>query len=112
MWGSNRGHASYSAAKAGVIGLTRTLAVELGPAGVRVNAVAPGAIESQMTRATAVQIGLEFDEYKAVIAASVPLGRIGQPDDVADVVCFLASDLSRYVTGETVFVGGGPGGAV
>ncbi|CAN5821973.1 3-oxoacyl-ACP reductase FabG [soil metagenome] len=108
--GSPRGQASYSAAKAGVIGLTRTLAIELGPLGIRVNAVAPGAIASEMTRATAAQDGVSFEEYCTGIAARVPLGRIGHPSDVADVICFLASDLSRYVTGETIFVSGGPGG--
>jgi 3-oxoacyl-[acyl-carrier protein] reductase len=108
--GSARGQASYSAAKAGVIGLTRTLAIELGPLGVRVNAVAPGAIASEMTRATAIQDGQTFDEYCNAVAGRVPLGRIGQPDDIADVICFLASDMSRYVNGETIFVAGGPGG--
>jgi 3-oxoacyl-[acyl-carrier protein] reductase len=108
--GSARGQASYSAAKAGVIGLTRTLAIELGPVGVRVNAVAPGAIASEMTRATAAQDGQTFEEYCNAVAERVPLGRIGQPEDIADVICFLASDLSRYVNGETIFVAGGPGG--
>jgi 3-oxoacyl-[acyl-carrier protein] reductase len=110
--GSDRGHASYSAAKAGIVGLTRTLAVELGRHVVRVNAVAPGAIESDMTRQTADQFGVDFDTYRDQIAGHVPLGRIGQPNDVADVVCFLVSDLSGYVTGETLFVTGGPGGGV
>lgn len=110
--GSDRGHAGYAAAKAGIVGLTRTLAVELGPFGVRVNAVAPGAIESDMTRLTASQLGIDFPSYLEQVAARVALRRIGQPDDVADVVCFFVSDLSGYVTGETLFVTGGPAGGV
>lgn len=110
--GSDRGHSSYSAAKAGIVGLTRTLAVELGVEGVRVNAVAPGAIESDMTRRTAEQIGMDWPAYLADIERRVPLRRIGQPVDVANAVCFLASDLSSYITGETLFVAGGPVGGV
>jgi 3-oxoacyl-[acyl-carrier protein] reductase len=110
--GSDRGHAGYSAAKAAIVGLTRTLAVELGPLGVRVNAVAPGATESEMTRRTAEQLGVDFATYAAEQSARIPLRRLGQPADVANVVCFLASELSAYITGETVFVAGGPVGAV
>ena len=112
IMGSSRGQASYASAKAGIVGLTRTLATELGPSGIRANAVAPGAIVSAMTRATAVQDGLEFDEYCRRVAERVPLGRIGEPHDVADVVVFLGSELSRYVNGETIFVTGGPGRAL
>lgn len=110
--GSDRGHAGYVAAKAGVVGLTRTLAVELGVNGVRVNAVAPGAIESDMTRRTADQLGIDFAAYVADVSAQVPLRRIGQPVDVANAVCFLVSDLSSYITGETLFVAGGPVGGI
>jgi 3-oxoacyl-[acyl-carrier protein] reductase len=110
--GSNRGHAGYSAAKAALIGLTRTLAIELGPLGVRVNAVAPGATESEMTRLTAAELGIDFATYVEEQSARIPLRRIGQPVDVANVVCFLVSDLSAYITGETVFVAGGPVGGV
>jgi 3-oxoacyl-[acyl-carrier protein] reductase len=106
-WGSNRGQSNYASAKAGIIGLTRTLALELAP-GLRVNAVAPGAIESRMTRDTAEQIGITFERYLAETAARVPLARIGQPEDVADVVCFLASPMAAYVTGQVVKVAGGP----
>lgn len=110
--GSDRGHSGYAAAKAGVVGLTRTLAVELGTHGVRVNAVAPGAIESDMTRRTAAQLGVDWPTYVEDVARRVPLRRIGQPVDVANAVCFLVSDLSGYITGETIFVTGGPTGGV
>ncbi len=106
-WGSDRGQANYAAAKAGVIGLTRTLALELAPR-IRVNAVAPGAIASDMTRATAAERGQGFADYVAEIGARVPLGRIGEPEEVADVVCFLASPMARYVTGQVIKVGGAP----
>jgi 3-oxoacyl-[acyl-carrier protein] reductase len=107
-WGSGRGHANYASAKAGLIGLTRTLAIELGPCGITTNAVAPGAIVSEMTRATARQLGLDFGAYERETAGRIPLGRLGTPEEVADVVCFLASDAARYVNGEVIFVGGGP----
>ena len=110
--GSNRGHAGYSAAKAALVGLTRTLAIELGPLGVRVNAVAPGATDSEMTRLTAAELGIDFATYVEEQSARIPLRRIGRPVDVANVVCVLVSDLSAYITGETVFVAVGPVGGV
>jgi len=106
-WGSTRGHSNYSAAKASIHGLTRTLALELAPH-TRVNAVAPGAIESRMTRETAAQLGIDMETYRRRTAARVPLARIGQPEDVADVICFLASSMARYVTGQVLKVGGAP----
>ncbi len=106
-WGSTRGHSNYASAKAGIHGLTRTLALELAPQ-IRVNAVAPGAIESPMTRDTAAQLDIDMATYREQTAARVPLGRIGQPEDVADVVCFLASPMARYMTGQILKVGGGP----
>jgi 3-oxoacyl-[acyl-carrier protein] reductase len=108
-YGSDRGQANYSSAKAGLIGLTKTLAVELGPANINVNAVAPGAIESAMTHATAAQIGLTFAEYAEQAAQGVALRRLGQPEDVADVICFLVSEAARHVTGEVLSVSGSPG---
>jgi 3-oxoacyl-[acyl-carrier protein] reductase len=106
----NRGQANYAAAKMGMQGLTRTLAVELGPFGVNVNAVAPGFIETRMTRGTAERIGMDFEEYKAQRAAEIPLRRVGQPEDVANVIAFLVSDASGYVSGQTIYVAGGPRG--
>ncbi|WP_200931734.1 SDR family NAD(P)-dependent oxidoreductase [Aeromicrobium sp. Leaf291] len=100
-WGE---HAHYSAAKAGVLGLARALAVELGPHGVRANAVAPGFIR------TAQSLDDEHSMGAAALDASasaVPLGRVGDPAEVADVVLFLASEASRYVTGQVLVVDGG-----
>jgi 3-oxoacyl-[acyl-carrier protein] reductase len=105
----NRGQANYSAAKAGIQGFTRTLAIELGPFGINVNAVAPGFIATAMTDATARRVGIEPDEFRQAAAAAVPLRRVGVPEDVAGVVAFLASDDAAYVTGQTIYVDGGPG---
>ena len=91
----------YSAAKAGILGLMRAMARELGPHGIRVNAVTPGLIETDITG------GLLTEGRKAEITRSIPLGRLGQPQDVADICLFLASDLSAYVTGATIDVNGG-----
>ena len=104
----NRGQANYSAAKAGVQGFTRTLAIELGPFGIRVNAVAPGFIESAMTEATAQRMGTDLATFKEAVAAALPLRRTGVPADIAGVVSFLVGDDSAYVTGQTLYVDGGP----
>ncbi len=106
----NRGQANYSAAKAGLQGLARTLAIELGPFNVNVNAVAPGFIETRMTRATAERLGVEYEQFKADVAATTPLRRVGQPEDVAHVIAFLVSDEASYVSGQTIYVAGGPRG--
>jgi 3-oxoacyl-[acyl-carrier protein] reductase len=106
----NRGQANYAAAKAGLQGLARTLAIELGPFNVTVNAVAPGFIETRMTRATAERLGLDYEQYKAQRAAEIPLRRVGQPADVAAVIAFLASAAAGYVSGQTIYVAGGPRG--
>lgn len=106
----NRGQANYSAAKAGLQGFTRTLAIELGPFNINVNAVAPGFIETRMTEATAARMGLDFEQLKAGAAQQIPLRRVGQPDDVANVIAFLASDESGFVSGQTIYVAGGPRG--
>jgi len=100
-WGE---HAHYSAAKAGVIGLARALAVELGPHGIRSNAVAPGFIRTAQSLDETHSLG---EEGLAACTSSVPLGRVGEPDDVADVVLFLASDAARYVSGQVLVVDGG-----
>jgi 3-oxoacyl-[acyl-carrier protein] reductase len=103
----NRGQANYAAAKAGLIGFTKTLALELGKFGVTANAIAPGFIETDMTAATAARQGLDFDEWKASIARDIPLGRIGQPEDVAAVASFLCSEDAGYVSGQVIYVNGG-----
>jgi 3-oxoacyl-[acyl-carrier protein] reductase len=104
----NRGQANYAAAKAGLQGLTRTLAIELGPFNINVNAVAPGFVETRMTEATARRIGLDFEEFKESIGRDTPLRRIGQPIDIANVIAFLCSDDAAYVSGQTIYARGGP----
>jgi 3-oxoacyl-[acyl-carrier protein] reductase len=106
----NRGQANYSAAKAGLQGLTRTLSIELGQFGINVNAVAPGFIETRMTRATAERQGLDFEQMKVEAAARTPVRRVGQPQDVANVIAFLVSDESSFVSGQIIYVAGGPRG--
>lgn len=103
----NRGQANYSAAKAGIQGLTATLAIELGPFNVTVNAVAPGYIATPMTAATAERVGATVEQHQQEVADRTPLGRVGQPDEVAAVIVFLASDDASYVSGQTVYVNGG-----
>ena len=103
----NRGQANYAAAKAGLIGFTKTLALELGKFGVTANAIAPGFVETEMTAATAARQGLDFEEWKSSIAREIPLGRIGQPEDVAAVASFLCSEDAGYVSGQVIYVSGG-----
>src|SRR5262245_25635146 len=104
----NRGQANYAAAKAGIQGLAKTLAIELGRFGIRANCVAPGFIATAMTAQTAARIGMEFEAFQAAAAEQTPLGRIGQPEDVAGVIAFLCSDDAAYVTGQVIYVRGGP----
>src|ERR687887_2552316 len=106
----NRGQANYSTAKAGLQGLTRTLAIELGPFGINVNAVAPGFIETRMTQATAERMGADPEERKKDAAARTPVRRTGVPEDVANVIAFLVSDESSFVSGQIIYVAGGPRG--
>ncbi|MFZ5817562.1 MAG: 3-oxoacyl-ACP reductase FabG [Bacillota bacterium] len=106
----NRGQANYATAKAGLQGLTRTLAIELGPFNINVNAVAPGFIETRMTRAVAERTGIDYEQMKAAAAQQIPLRRVGQPEDVAHVIAFLVSDESSFVSGQTIYVAGGPRG--
>jgi 3-oxoacyl-[acyl-carrier protein] reductase len=104
----NRGQANYSAAKAGLQGFTRTLAIELGKFGITVNAVAPGFIDTEMTRTTARRLGLDPQQMIALASQQIPVGRVGQPRDVANVICFLASDEASFVNGQIIYVAGGP----
>ena len=103
----NRGQANYSASKAGIMGLTATMAIELGPFGVNVNAVAPGYIATAMTDATARRVGLDPDEMRRVASEQTPVRRVGEPEDIAAVVAFLAADESSFVSGQTIQVNGG-----
>jgi 3-oxoacyl-[acyl-carrier protein] reductase len=103
----NRGQANYAAAKAGVQGLTATLAIELGPYNITVNAVAPGYIATPMTAATAERVGSTAEEHQAAVADRTPLRRVGRPEEVAAVIAFLASDEASYVSGQTLYVNGG-----
>ncbi|MFX0579445.1 3-oxoacyl-ACP reductase FabG [Nocardia nepalensis] len=104
----NVGQVNYSAAKAGIEGLTKTLALELGPLNVTVNAVAPGYVVTEMTAALAAQTGRTAEEHQAQAAATIPLRRVGQPKDIADTVAFLASDQASFVSGQIIHVAGGP----
>jgi 3-oxoacyl-[acyl-carrier protein] reductase len=106
----NRGQANYAAAKAGMQGLTKTLAIELGRFGVTVNAIAPGFIATEMTAATARRLGVSFAEYQAARAEQIPVRRVGQPEDIANVAAFLASDDASFVSGQVIYVAGGPKG--
>jgi 3-oxoacyl-[acyl-carrier protein] reductase len=104
----NRGQANYSAAKAGLQGFTKTLALELGKFGVTANVIGPGFIQTPMTAATAERIGVSFDDFIEAVAKDTPVGRVGQPDDIAHAVSFFASEDAGYVTGQVLYVAGGP----
>jgi 3-oxoacyl-[acyl-carrier protein] reductase len=104
----NRGQANYSAAKAGIQGMAKTLAIELGPFGITVNCVAPGFIATAMTEQTAARMGVPFEDFTEAVAAQTPLRRVGQPDDVAGVIAFLCSADASYVSGQVIYVRGGP----
>jgi 3-oxoacyl-[acyl-carrier protein] reductase len=104
----NRGQANYSTAKAGIQGLTKTLAIELGRYGITANAIAPGFIETEMTRATAARLGRDFEEYRAERAAAIPVRRTGRPEDIAGLVSYFVRDEASFVSGQIVYVAGGP----
>jgi len=104
----NRGQVNYSAAKAGMQGFTKTLAIELGPFGITANAVAPGFIATDMTAATAARIGMSFEDFQAAAATQIPVRRVGQAEDVAYVISFLCSEGAGFVSGQVIYVAGGP----
>jgi 3-oxoacyl-[acyl-carrier protein] reductase len=103
----NRGQANYAAAKAGIQGLTATLAIELGPFNVTVNAVAPGYVATPMTAGTAERVGMTAEDHQRAAAERTPLRRVARPEEIASVIAFLASDDASYVSGQTIYVNGG-----
>jgi 3-oxoacyl-[acyl-carrier protein] reductase len=104
----HRGQANYSAAKAGLLGFTKTLAIELGKFGVTANAIAPGFIETEMTARTAERVGVPFEDFKAAAVKVIPVGRVGQPEDIAAMVSFFARADASFVSGQVIYVAGGP----
>jgi 3-oxoacyl-[acyl-carrier protein] reductase len=104
----NRGQTNYSTAKAGLQGMTKTLAIELGPFNVNVNCVAPGFIATAMTQQTAERMGVPFEQFMEAVAGQVPLRRVGQPEDVAGTIAYLCSEDAAYVSGQVIYVAGGP----
>lgn len=104
----NRGQVNYAAAKAGMQGFTKTLAIELGPFGVTANAIAPGFIATDMTAATAERLKMSVEDFHRAAAEQVPVRRVGQPEDIAAVVSFLVSEDASYVSGQVIYVAGGP----
>jgi 3-oxoacyl-[acyl-carrier protein] reductase len=106
----NRGQANYAAAKAGMQGFTKTLSIELGQFGITANAVAPGFIVTDMTASTAARVGVDFEAMQQQAASEIPVRRVGRPADVAGVISFLVSDDASFVSGQTIYVAGGPRG--
>jgi 3-oxoacyl-[acyl-carrier protein] reductase len=104
----NRGQVNYSAAKAGLQGFTKTLAIELGKFGVTVNAVAPGFIVTDMTAQTAQRLGVDFEDMQKAAVTTIPVGRVGRPEDIAHTISYLVSDGASFVSGQVIYVAGGP----
>ncbi|MGB3681172.1 MAG: 3-oxoacyl-ACP reductase FabG [Rubrobacteraceae bacterium] len=108
----NKGQVNYSSAKAGLQAMARTMALELGRFNVNVNAVAPGWIETEMTKEAAERVGMTMEDMKKQFASNIPLKRFGKVEDIANVVAFLVSDDASYISGETIYVAGGPSSSV
>ncbi|MDT0442615.1 3-oxoacyl-ACP reductase FabG [Streptomyces johnsoniae] len=104
----NRGQANYSAAKAGLQGFTKTLAIELGKFGITANAVAPGFIVTDMTAQTAARVGVGFEDFQQAAADSIPVRRVGRPEDVAGAIAFFTGEAAGFVSGQVLYVAGGP----
>lgn len=104
----NRGQTNYAAAKAGIQGMAKTFAIELGPYGINVNCVAPGFIVTRMTAQTAERVGIDFEEYQKLAAEQIPVRRVGQPEDIAGTIAFLCSEDAGFVSGQVIYVRGGP----
>jgi 3-oxoacyl-[acyl-carrier protein] reductase len=102
------GQANYAAAKSGIQGFTKTIAMELGKFGITANVVAPGFVVTDMTRATAERIGMEYDDYTVLRAKDIPVGRVGQPEDIAAAVAFFVREDASFVSGQMLYVAGGP----
>jgi 3-oxoacyl-[acyl-carrier protein] reductase len=107
----NRGQTNYSSAKAALQGMVRAVSIELGPFGINVNAIAPGHIETAMTKATAERMGVDYEDMQKRTIERQPIKRVGKPEDVANLAAFLVSDESSYITGQTIYITGGPGGS-
>ncbi|MFD3517960.1 3-oxoacyl-ACP reductase FabG [Streptomyces sp. NPDC058657] len=104
----NRGQANYATAKAGLQGFTKTLAKELGKFGVTANAVAPGFVVTEMTAQTAARVGMDFEEFQAAAATQIPVQRVGRPEDIAHAIAFFTGDAAGFVSGQVMYVAGGP----
>lgn len=106
----NRGQTNYSAAKAGIQGMTKTWSIELGKFGVTANAIAPGLIETDMTKSTAERMGVDYEDFTKAAVQQIPVARTGQPADIAHTASFLASEGAGFVSGQVIYVAGGPRG--
>jgi 3-oxoacyl-[acyl-carrier protein] reductase len=104
----NRGQANYAAAKAGIQGFTKSVAIELGPFGITANAIAPGFIATDMLRGTAERLGVSFEHFLGEAAKDIPVRRVGQPEDIAALASFFCSEEAGFVSGQVVYAAGGP----
>ncbi|MCM3391529.1 SDR family NAD(P)-dependent oxidoreductase [Cytobacillus oceanisediminis] len=104
----SRGQANYAAAKAGIQGFTKTLAIELGKYNITVNAIAPGFIKTEMTKAVAERLGISFQELIESKVKQIPVNRAGTPEDIAQAASFFASPASSFISGQVLYVAGGP----